>query len=509
VTWTIASVIGVLAVAANLWRRQWVDAALVAFAAVALALLGNELVLPARLGKTITVDAANPPASVEGASALRVEGDGLRAAQWDDLPARPLEWTPPASAAIELDFPQQLSRGRMFSLTVRRGPAAPARLQLLAENGQLLAEARGEGDLTVQWLPPVAERLALAARLLDGGGKVIAQGPVPVNVVESEPLRVQGRFGAPSFDLRALDQILGASNALVDMRITLGKAITRAETARDPIDRPDLLVVDAAWFEHAAPPERASLLAQVEQGRPLLVLGSNAADAGPWSRTLQLALRAQPDNAKAPGPLEMPVAPLNPASARVGDWAAQPGSMLWTRRWHAGRIGWLGVGGWHRHAITEPQQLALWWQSILDGVGVERAQEVDWLAPEEMPLPGQRLELCARGVRGQVEVPELKRSFAWERRPDRVDASCVAFWPDRAGWLTLRTGADKPVQGAVYVYAPGDWPLWQAAQRRHATALYAARTPAPASGVPRPVPRWPFALLFAAAMLALWWRERR
>jgi hypothetical protein len=183
--------------------------------------------------------------------------------------------------------------------------------------------------------------------------------------------------------------------------------------------------------------------------------------------------------------------------------------MLWTRRWHAGRIGWLGVGGWHRHAITEPQQLALWWQSILDGVGVERAQEVDWLAPEEMPLPGQRLELCARGVRGQVEVPELKRSFAWERRPDRVDASCVAFWPDRAGWLTLRTGADKPVQGAVYVYAPGDWPLWQAAQRRHATALYAARTPAPASGVPRPVPRWPFALLFAAAMLALWWRERR
>jgi hypothetical protein len=508
VIWAIA-LVGVLVVAASLWRRRWVDAALVAIAAVALALLGGLIVLPAGPRTTITLDAASPPTSLDGVGAVRMKGDGLRAAQWNDLPARPLEWTRPATPAIDLDFPHQLARGRMFSLTVRRSANSPARLQLLAENGQLLAETRGEGDLTVQWLPPFAERLALAARVLDAGGKVVAQGPVPVNVVENEPLRVQGRFGAPAFDLRALDELLGASDALVDFRIALGKAITREETARAPIDRPDLLVIDAAWFEHAAQAERTALLAQVEQGKPLLVLGSNAADASLWSRVLQLELRAQPDNAKTPGPFDLAVAPLNPAHGKAGEWNAQPGSMLWTRRWKSGRIGWLGAGGWHRHSITEPQQLALWWQSVLDALGVERSQDVEWLPPEEMPLPGQRLELCARGVRGQVGIPELKQSLAWQRRPDRVDASCVAFWPARAGWLTLRTEGSKPATGAVYVYAPEDWPLWQAAQRRQATARYAARTPVAASGTPQQLPRWPFALLFAAAMLALWWRERR
>ena len=63
---------------------------------------------------------------------------------------------------------------------------------------------------------------------------------------------------------------------------------------------------------------------------------------------------------------------------------------------------------------------------------------------------------------------------------------------------------------AVYVYAPGDWPQWQAAQRRDATARYAARTPVRAlEGVAQAFPAWPFALAFILAMLLLWWRERR
>jgi hypothetical protein len=36
-----------------------------------------------------------------------------------------------------------------------------------------------------------------------------------------------------------------------------------------------------------------------------------------------------------------------------------------------------------------------------------------------------------------------------------------------------------------------------------------ARTPSPVDGVREPIPRWPFALVFMLAMLALWWRERR
>jgi hypothetical protein len=84
----------------------------------------------------------------------------------------------------------------------------------------------------------------------------------------------------------------------------------------------------------------------------------------------------------------------------------------------------------------------------------------------------------------------------------------VAVWPAKPGWLEIES-PDSDAKNAVYVYSEREWPQWQAAQRRAATARYAARTPVATQGRPGVLPRWPFAVLFALAMLALWWRERR
>lgn len=504
----LIAVLGAASALVYLWRRQWIDAALVAIAAAALVLVSANLALPGRDGATVAVDAATPAATVAAARAVTVRGDGLRAVKWRDLPARPLAWTAPSTAALRLDFPRRLALGRMFTLTVHRTSPAPGRLQLLAENGQVLADAHGEGDLVVQWLPPIAEALVLQARLFDGAGKLLAQGPVPVSVREPAPLKVQGRFGAPSFDLRVLNQLLENSNALVDWQVTLGKTVTRSETASAHIDAPNLLLVDAAWFEHAAPAARAAVLEQVEQGARLLILGANAGEPALWSRTLQLNLKPQGADRHAGAPLAMTVAQLAPAAAGAGQWQGADG-VLWTRPWHKGRIAWLGVADWHRYAISEPQALALWWQGVLDRLGVRDAVDVAWLDPEEMPLPGQRLEVCAQGVRGDVAFPALSQARAWQRRPDRADASCVAVWPQKPGWLRIQAQGRQQADAEVYVFADGDWPMWQAAQRRDATARYAARTPSAAGVTARSVPAWPFALAFALAMLLLWWRERR
>jgi hypothetical protein len=504
----LVSAIGAASAFMYLWRRRWIDALLAAIAAAALALAASGLSMPGEAGTTLRIDPGHPPASLDGVRALALVGDGLRDGQWRDLPARPLEWTPPGGETLRLEFPHYLPLGRMFTLAVRRA-GGPARLQLLAENGQVLAEARGTGDLRVQWLPPVAEPLVLQARLLDAAGKLLAQGPVPVSVRDAAPLRVQGRFNAPSFDLRVLDQLLANSNAVLDWQVTLGKTVTRAETARKQEGSPNLLLIDAAWFEHAPQAARAALLEQVAQGTPLLVLGANAGDAGLWSRNLQLALAPQPENSHVGAPLALAAAQIAPGAAHAGEWTGTDGA-LWTRTWRRGRIGWLAAADWHRYAIDEPQALALWWQGVLDRIGVEQAVDAAWLDPAEMPLPGQRLELCAQGVRGDVAFPGLRQVLAWQRRPDKADASCVAVWPQQAGWLRMQGQGTRPASGEVYVFAPGDWPLWQAAQRRDATARYAARTPAAATAAGRqPLPAWPFALLFGAAMLMLWWRERR
>lgn len=491
-----------------LWRRQLVDALLAAVATAALALLAHGWPLAGGTGTTLTLDAARPPASLAGVRDLALTGEGLREGQWRDLPARPLAWTAPTLPTLRLDFPRRLPLGRIFTLAVARDDKTPARLQLLDENGRVLSETRGPGTLTVSWLPLLAETLLLQARLLDDAGKVLAQGPVPVEVAETPPLQVRGRFSAPSFDLRVLNELLVNSRALVDWEVALGKSITRSERARDRIATPDLLVVDAAWFERAPAAGRNALLEQVRAGSALLVLGGSANDAGVWARTLDLRLQAQSADKVFDTALRLPAAPFNPATRRAGAWTGSDAG-LWSRGWGKGRIGWLGVADWHRVAIGEPRALALWWQEVLDALPLQRVEEREWLVPNEMPLPGQRLEVCARGVQGKATFPQLAQSLAWQRRVERVDASCVAVWPAQPGWLRVDTGGATPVSGWVYVYAPGDWPLWQAAERRAATARYAARPPEPFTPAQQMAPRWPFAVLFGLAMLALWWRERR
>lgn len=495
-------------------RRRWIDLVLAALAGVALAGAVGNFTLSGEAGSTLALSAARPPASLDGVRALKLDGDGLRGAEWDDLPARPLAWSVPATPTIRLEFPRTIALGRIFTLKLERSWQAPGRLQLLAENGEVLAESKGAGTLSVQWLPPLAERLVLKARLLDADGKLVDQGPVPLTVVEPSPLQVRGRFGAPSFDLRTLDDLLAASNAVIDWQVELGKNLRRSENARADMKAPDLEIVDAAWFERAGDAARAALLGRVAEGTPLLVLGANAGDPGIWSRSVGLHLAPQPADKTIVARLPMASGSLNPAQAHAGEWQGEDG--LWTRDWRKGRIAWLGVGGWHRHAIEEPRALALWWQDVLDRLRVRRSEDLAWLGQDELPLPARRLEVCARGAAlargGEAVFPALALTLPWQRRAERVDASCVALWPRQAGWLDVRAQAQGrgPADSAVYVYADGDWALWQRAQRRDATARYAARTPvAAAEGAGRSLPAWPFGIVFALAMLVLWWRERR
>lgn len=500
----IPVVVGIVSAALYARGRQWINAVLVLLAAAALTAIIAKPTLPSGAGKEVTINAKGAVPDVSDASVIRLEGDGLRAAQWRDLPARPLQWTAPTTDTLRLDFPRQLTLGRIFTLTMHRQQQGAARLQLLAENDQVIAEAGGTGpNLTVQWLPPVAEALVLKARLLDAAGKTVAQGPIPVVVRSAPPLQVLGRFSAPSFDAQSLNTLLSNSHAILDWQVTLGKTLSRAETARAAMSTPGLVVIDAAYFEGLHANVRAALLAQVEQGVPLIVLAGSANDPAPWAAALQLPLTAQEEKT-VEGQIALTTAPFNPAAA-AGPWQAH-GKLIWARQWKQGRIVWLGGSDWHRYAISEPQVLGLWWQNILDVAGVRRRDAVVWQDPEEMPVPGQRLEVCASGVAGDVKVQGLEQKLSWLRRSDKADALCAALWPARAGWLQLQTQAGT---SSTYVFAENDWPAWQRAQRRDATVRYMARTAKSAGEGSTPLPAWPFALLLTLCFLGLWWRERR
>lgn len=522
---------GGLSAVLYLRRRRWLDAALAVVAGGALAAM---LALPAGTapagagGTLALTDDVRELDATTVAEAARIElrGHGLFDAEWRDLPARPVAWQVPRGEALWLDFPRTVARGRSFALTVTRANGAgPWRLQLLAENGAVLDQASGSGgQLTVQWLPPLAERLVLRARLQDGAGKTLHEGPVPLVVTEPQPLQVVGRFGAASFDTRVLNELLTDSGAVLDWQTVLGAAVTRTETARTPVTSPNAAVIDAAWFERQGSAARAALLAQVAQGTPLIVLGGNAAAPAAWLGALGLRLAPQSATTEkedirhvTAGGTVLALAPAsyNPPRDAGAAWqvAARDNDgkpWLWQRPWQQGRIAWVGVADWHRHAIAAPRALAGWWQQVLDQGAQGSVLSLTWVQPDPLPLPGLRTELCAHGVKpGAPVMVSGQAPLAWQARTDRAGAACVALWPRQPGWLTARSGT---AAGAMYVYAAGDWPAWQAGLRQAATQRYIARPPAPiakADSGTAGLPRWPAAVLLAVSLLALWWRERR
>jgi len=529
-------------------KRRVLDAVLALLAGLSLALVLAQLHMPASGGGGSVValvtdagasahDSDAVLRAIPGASAIALSGDGLREAQWRDLPARPLQWQPAAADLLDLDFPRSITLGRIFTLEVRRSqPQAGWRLQLLAENKQVLAEASAGAheaapQLEVRWLPPVAESMVLQARLLDAGGKTVAQGPIPLQVLEQIPLQVQGRFDAASFDARALNQLLTDGNAILDWQVTLGKGLSRSETARATMPSPNAMFADAAYIEHLSAPARAALLAQVAQGLPLVVLGGNASDSALWQRDFALRLRAQSATTEKEdarlfalngSTLSLPPAALNPDdsgepwSVLARDSKKQP--WLWQRSWKQGRVVWIGVADWHRYAISAPQALALWWQGAMDLIALDSPQRSGWRLPDPMPVPGLRSEICAQGgSAGALLRVDGEADTAMQPRGEKADAVCAAFWPQQAGWLHF-SGGGVAQPGMEYVYSKSDWPAWQRSLRRAATAQYAARSkPAQAAArtegalAPsgRRMPDVPLALLFAGCMLLLWWREQR
>lgn len=517
-------------------KRQWINALLVTVGAASLAIALADIRLSAKGGEALAVatDAGGRIGeatlrAIPAAGAISLSGDGLREAEWRDLPARPLQWKPAQADLLSLDFPRAMPLGRIFTLTVRRPQAqATWRLQLLAENKQVLADSGANAtapatQLSVQWLPPVAEAMVLRARLLDAKGKAVAEGPVPVQVTEAVPLQIQGRFDAASFDARALNRLLSDSGAIVDWSVTLGKAIARSETAREPITAPNAMFVDAAYVEKLAPSARAALLAHTGQGVPLVILGANAADAGFWQRELGLRLQPQsPTTEKEDqrqfsvggASLVMPPATLNPADRGGESWSvlARDGRKqpwLWQRELRQGRVVWVGVSEWHRYAISAPQALTLWWQDAMDRMVMAGVRKTEWRLHDPMPVVGLRSEVCAQGADAGALVrveggPELPLRV----RGDKADGRCAGWWPQRAGWTRFSAaGMDAPAM--TYVYAANEWPLWQRSLRREATARYAARarTAGVAGTTQRPLSPTPFALLFACCMLMLWYRD--
>lgn len=530
------------------WRqRRKLDAILILAAVlpIVLVLLQPHILASKILNtpKTYLLDSRHklPPMSelrqkIQQAETISLRGDGLFRSQWRDLPARPLirladsELSKAAGERLELKFPQRLAYGRVFTLEVERAQANAQttwRIQLLAENQQVLAEQKGQGKtLTLSWLPPVVERMVLQAKVWDGQDKLIEQGPIPLEVINTPPLQVQGRFAAPSFDTQSLNQLLLQSHAILDWQTQLGKAIVRKESSEHALDHTALLVQDAAYFEQLSPAARQQVLARVAEGASLIVLGANAQQAGIWSKQLGLSLRqvnTDTEKIRSAQGLNLSAVNWTPALASGSAWQAVAAqNWLVQRSWQRGRIVWLAAADWHQAMISEPQKLKLWWQSILDASAVQQVQ--DWtleMADGDdnagMPMLGQTVQLCAQGLdQRELALQDTHQRLQLGPVANKAEAQCAAFWPTHSAWHEWQTlpqkkpsdDAQTAARAVFYVFNQNDWPSWQRQQKHNATAAYANFLPEKISAHTTSLPIWPFVLFSMVASLMLWRREQ-
>lgn len=563
--WQIVLCVGVILVAISsafaYWRQsKRINAALIVAAGLCFCMMIVEPSLPLKAnpmlidGRQSQQHMAQLLQQSQSADSYLVRGDGLRWAQWQDLPRLPIriestdvskqgsvQAVEVLAPVIELDFPTQITQGRIFHLSVQRQHVdGEWRLQLLAENQQVLAETRGRDKrLSLQWLPPAAERLVLQAKILDQQGRVLEQGPIPLEVIAAQNLLVQGRFAAPSFDSKVLNTMLSQSQAKLDWQTKLGKTVTRIETAQTETaeqsnsianadtSNPDLFVQDAAYFEQQNPRARAQVLQQVAAGGSLLILGANASDTALWRRELGLRLQAA-DTAKEV--VIDPLMTLHPSAwtpqVKSDAYWVQPTAQTWMaqRAWGQGQIVWLGAADWHRYQISATNSLQAWWQSILDQAQVKKRAEWEVRTEPKMPIVGQHLRFCGQGLQQATLVfPLLNKRMPLQAVRDQADARCAAFWPEKSAWLDWQAVATRPESedskdatvtpaGAIYVYQPQDWPAWQRAQARADTKAMQALAPIDtpnAKPLPQPLATWPWALGLILALLLLWWREQK
>ncbi|MFC0351223.1 hypothetical protein [Undibacterium danionis] len=526
------------------WRkRQILDVLLICCASICIAVLILDPRMVA-LDKVALIDSDDPHLNMaqlaqemNKTQSAQLKGDGLSEAQWQDLPRIPVQWLAQAEKQkstdiIDLDFPTHLPQGRVFTLTAAREQVQGEwRLQLLAENQTVLAEVRGkEKRLSLTWLPPVAERMVLQARLLDNKGKILEQGPIPLDVTSAQSLNIQARFAVPSFDTQTLNELFTQSQAKLDWQTRLGKTVTRLEandelaivngsrSSSDGKRTPELVIQDAAYFKQSSALARTQLLQQVAQGSALILLGTNASDGNIWQREIGLRLVPSASDQELAVNTLMSLSPtsLVPHTNQNQDWRqSKERPWLAQRNWEKGQIIWLAVAGWHRYKISAPDALSLWWQDILDQSQVVKQQEWRMQAEQVMPLIGQRMRICSEGLAPQdLLLTPQNASHHLRASTDKADALCTAFIPSKSGWQEWQTqSAGKPTaSGAFYVYQKKDWPTWQTAQRRAATAAFIASTALQSKSKQqsqKTIEKWPWVLGLMALMLMLWWREQR
>ena len=453
---------------------------------------------------------------------LLLFGHGWTEPVWQALPRQTVIWTPAEMPAWQLDYRHELQHGDALLLQLR-APAPVHSVALLDSRGVAVAETvLQDGAALLRYRPVSTGRFDWQLRLRRSDGEPVREVAVAFVVQPVASLSLQGEFGAPSFEQRALREWWLQTGMKGEFVTRTGQQLQRRDRfnlAADAALVPDILVRDLRSWLAASTREQQQLLQRVGEGRSLLLL-SDGSETEPrvrrqLSERLQLQWQSLTEAEQAL--LIADIALLRSAWLPRADenWQALHDRAVLQRVWGQGRIVWVGVGNSHRLWQRARLAYADWWQRSLP---LAKALQARWQVPAES-LVGQAAELCLDDVGVAAESPPL--SLTLQRPSGQIDVVavapvaapgrvCAVYRPTEAGWyrLSAAVAGTSPISTDWRVREAASLPEQQWRNAQLATRLHAQTAAPPLPSRAQPLPAWPFVSVAVLLLALLWWRER-
>lgn len=492
-----------------------------------------------------TTDAAYVPdlRLLEKTGALHVFGHGLDEAELDALEGRAFRFhpSPLRNAVTKLYWNASVALGERLVLQgLCPASGRPVKLVLSGFGTALDSVSLPAGQAAAFQLATVPRGLGRAVYNLAvlQGGDTLEQGPVPVEVSTTPPLRLLLLSASPDFEKNFLKNWLTKQGFGFAIRTAISKDKWDQEFInREPLSlgrvtpallgQFDIALADQKALEALSAAETAALREAVSGGGlGLLVQADSAGRPGSFYEK-GFALTGRTDSLLHTLQLRFPLAaetvPLvtdAPLFIRGSDELRpllrdrEARILAASKRFGNGRVLLTTIHNSYSWQLAgQAGAYGRYWAALLQSAAPRALPERSWTAAPAFPRRDEPLRIrLGNGTRiPTVQLGAAVLSPAQDYRlPDQWS---TVFWPREEGWHPVLI--DGSPAGWLYVFASGNWPGVKAAEALGRTEEAARVLPDPVSGPDRAVrqeeqvpPGWFFLLVLAGAGL-LWYERKR
>tara|TARA_R110002051_G_scaffold48308_2_gene95322 strand:+ start:76961 stop:78715 length:1755 start_codon:yes stop_codon:yes gene_type:complete len=432
--------------------------------------------------------------SLDSLTSVLVIGNGLEEFDFYKLDSIPTAYLPNevSSGITRLKFTQRLNLGE--DLIVEGKYDQPKKSSFL-----VLQDSRGNGldslqfsdasklDFSLTDVPKVRGDFVYQLVEKDSLGNRVETNPIPITILEKEPVRILILNTFPTFETKYLKNFLADEGYEVTVRSQLTKGKYKFEyfnTKASPIyqfssetlKQYDAVLVDTETYFNFGKSVKSNFENSIrENGLGLFIqpsellfnLGANTSYFG-FKRDgiteVQLlgntiSLKKYPYNFEQ----EITVNPININNS---------GNLAFYKQLGLGRVATTTLLNSYQLLLKgKEQEYAKIWTHILDKIVKQKEEAVDWESQTAFSKEGEPFNFELR-----TNLEELSVVNNEGNRVPLLQNSTVPFkysaktYPKKVGWNTLEVQGDSATQFSYYVYDVDDWKSLIASHKRAANA---------------------------------------